>query len=64
MANYRLYFMTGSGNIGGVHEFEAADDDTAVEEAEQKRQLGPMELWCSARKVRHWDSIVDKPSNG
>ena len=64
MANYRLYFMTNSGHIEGVHEFEAINDDTAMDEAEQKRQIGRMELSSNTRKVSHWDSILDKPSYG
>jgi hypothetical protein len=63
MPSYRLYFMADNGHIERLHEFEANDDSIAIGEAEQRRDVGPMELWCNARKVKRWDSILDRPSS-
>ena len=56
MRYYRLYFMDRfSGHIDQFREFEADDDDRAVEIAEKWREDRPMELWNRERKLKHWD---------
>lgn len=53
---YRLYFMDRfSGHIDHFREFEAEDDDSALEIAERWREDRPMELWNRQRKLKHWD---------
>jgi hypothetical protein len=59
MRYYRLYFMDRfSGHIDHFREFEAEDDDSALEIAESWREDRPMELWNRQRKLKHWDSPV------
>ena len=55
MAQYRLRFMDGlSGHVAVVRDFEAASDEEALAEAENRRGSVAMELWCGDRKVRRW----------
>lgn len=57
MPYYRLYFLDGDGShIVERREFEAADDDAAISTCETWQALGPMELWCRDRRVKHWSS--------
>lgn len=56
MGYYRLYFMDRvSGHIDHFREFQAEDDDAALEIAERWRENVPMELWNLERKLKHWD---------
>jgi hypothetical protein len=55
MRYYRLYFMNRtSGHIDQFREFEAEDDDAALNTAESWRDGQPMELWNQDRKLKHW----------
>lgn len=55
MPYYRLYFLDGdSSHIVERREFEAADDAAAATICESWQTLGPMELWCRDRRIRHW----------
>ena len=63
MLNYRLYLLDGSnGRIRDFREFEAQDDAAAIDDAENGRTDGPMELWCRTRKVRNWEGILARQS--
>jgi hypothetical protein len=63
MQSYRLYFLDPqSGRIKDFGEFEAEHDAAAREVAESLRGDGPMELWCSARKVEQWPAVIVPPS--
>jgi hypothetical protein len=54
MKEYRLYVFK-AGRLLWPHEFYAADDASAVAEAEQRLRDGvQMELWQNGRKVRSW----------
>lgn len=58
MRYYRLYFLDRfGGHIDHFREFEAEDDDAAVDIAEAWREDGPMELWNRERKLKHWDEV-------
>jgi hypothetical protein len=58
MDGYRLYFFDPQrGRIQSFREFEAEHDGAALEEADRLRSVGPMELWCHARKVKQWPSL-------
>ena len=62
MADYRLYLLDGrSRHFMDVRAIEAQDDARAIDNAERDRTLGPMELWCSARKVQQWEAIPRQP---
>jgi hypothetical protein len=39
---------------------DAADDTAAIEKAEDKRSLAPMELTCDGRVVRRWDGFPEQ----
>ena len=54
MAEYRLYVVDASGELHMPHEFEAADDDTAIALAAERLDGQQMELWEGGRKVRCW----------
>ena len=57
MAEYRLYVFDGAGTLHFPHEFEAADDASAIKTAEGRWVDGcQMELWDRDRKVRSWSS--------
>ena len=59
MRYYRLYFLDGfSGHIDHFREFEAEDDDAAMEIAERWREDRAMELWNRDRKLRRWERPV------
>ena len=51
MAYYRLYHIKGA-HFAGFDEIEAADDVTAVREAERLKKTGHAELWCGGRKIK------------
>jgi hypothetical protein len=52
VAYYRLYFMNKhSGHIDRFEEFEAIDDESAIERADRHAALAPFELWSGAKKV-------------
>ena len=58
MQSYRLYFLDPqAGHIKTFQQFEAAGDDAALGAAERFRGEGPMELWCSARRVEKWPAL-------
>jgi hypothetical protein len=47
---YRLYLMRGDRFRDAV-EIHAADDASAMEQAEQHKECMPAELWCRGRRV-------------
>jgi hypothetical protein len=52
---YRLYFLDGLGHIEKAHEFEAQDDEAAVQISEAWREgRERMELWQGSRIVKRW----------
>ena len=52
MPTYRLYFMSPrNGHIERFDDFEAPDEDTALELACQKEGAYPLELWFENRKL-------------
>lgn len=60
MRYYRLYFMDRfNGHIDHFREFEADDDQAAMEIAQKWREDRPMELWNLERKLRHWDGPAE-----
>jgi hypothetical protein len=57
LAQYRLYFLHGPDrHISYSHEFEARDDEHAVQVAEAWREGRGAELWTGSRKVKSWES--------
>jgi hypothetical protein len=57
MPSYRLYFIDAkSGHIRNFRAFEADGDGDAIDTCEGWRGDAPMELWCSSRKLEHWQS--------
>lgn len=59
MPGYRLYWMNELGHIEQVGEFHAEDDPSAIAAVERSRGRAPLELWCGARKVKHWDPVPE-----
>jgi hypothetical protein len=58
LAYYRLYFMQPrTGHIVRFQEFEAANDEAAVECAEAQQVSDPMELWSGPRKVARFEAV-------
>jgi hypothetical protein len=60
MPHYRIYFLSSrTGRIERHEEFEARDDDEAVE-AIDAHLLGdrPVELWTGGRKVAQFDTAL------
>jgi hypothetical protein len=56
-AQYRLYFLQGAGRrITFSHEFEAKDDDRAVDIAESWLEGRSAELWTGSRRVKSWEA--------
>lgn len=55
---YRLYFFGGA-EISGVHEFTAADDETAMLVAQNNRKGRKAELWCRDRRIKSWSDGLD-----
>ena len=52
MSIFRLYFMSPhNGHIERFEDFEATDEDAAVELACQREGASPLELWCGGRKI-------------
>jgi hypothetical protein len=47
---YRLYLMRGD-RFRDAIEIHAADDESAMEQAEQRKEALPAELWCRGRRV-------------
>jgi len=47
---YRLYLMRGD-RFRDAIEIHAADDASAMEQAEQRKEALPAELWCRGRRV-------------
>lgn len=47
---YRLYLIRGD-HFRDAIEIHAADDDSALEQAEQMKGDLPAELWCRGRRV-------------
>ena len=47
---YRLYLMRGD-RFRDAIEIHAADDESAMEQAEQRKEAIPAELWCRGRRV-------------
>jgi len=61
--SYRLYFLDAQGrHIKAFQQFEAEDDESAMAAAERFRGEGPMELWCSARRVEKWPALLNPAS--
>ena len=59
MRYYRLYFLDRfSGHIEHFREFEAEDDDAAIDIAEGWADGSPMELWNRERKLQHWEDAA------
>ena len=59
MQSYRLYFLNSQGgHIRTFQQFDAEDDESAIVTAERFRGEGPMELWCSARRVEKWPALL------
>lgn len=55
MGQYRLYYLDSVDRlISGSFEFEAADDEAAVQLAEHVREGRAAELWCGERKLKVW----------
>lgn len=58
MADYRLYFLDATGHIRKAVELECADENEAINLAEDHRQARhhdhAMELWQRARLIRHF----------
>jgi len=52
MRDYSLYFLDHKNHIKDVVDFECADDDQAIEGAEQYRDGRDLELWQRARCVK------------
>ncbi|HMJ93476.1 MAG TPA: hypothetical protein VK472_05200 [Allosphingosinicella sp.] len=60
MPNYRLYRLdAGSGRFLGVVEIQAADDEAAIQEIQQRGYGDSVELWDGGRKVRRIDALAD-----
>lgn len=56
MKDYRLYLLDGfSGHIAEVREFDAPDDDVALQRAQAMGDHRAMELWHRQHKLKHWD---------
>jgi hypothetical protein len=51
MTEYRLYCLNEQGNIGNVHEFEAASDAEAIRDARELKLPVNCELWEHSRMV-------------
>ena len=47
---YRLYLMRGD-RIRDAIEIHAADDESALQKARQRKGSLPAELWCRSRRV-------------
>lgn len=57
LGQYRLYFLDSPAAdrlIADSFEFEAANDDAAIQVAEAKAEGRPIELWRGASKIRSW----------
>ena len=64
MQSYRLYFLDAQGrHIKTFQQFDAEDDGSALEAAERFRSDGPMELWCSTRRVEKWPALLNPMPN-
>jgi len=56
MHYYRLYFIDRlSGHIDHFREFEAEDDEAALDTAHRWQNGQAMELWNLERKLMRWD---------
>jgi hypothetical protein len=56
MFYYRLYFFDRfSGHIDQFREFDAEDDDAAVDLAERWGDGRAMELWNRERRLKRWE---------
>lgn len=56
MKDYRLYLLDEfSGHIDEVREFDAADDQAAIDQALHIGDHRAMELWHRHHKLKHWD---------
>jgi hypothetical protein len=59
MSLYRLYFLDGrSGKIIRFEEFEASDDDHAVDLIEPHIGAGPLELWSGGRRIGQFETAL------
>ena len=54
MLDYRLYFLDDADHIQGVVEFDCADDEQAVAQAESYADGRAMELWRRDRWIRRF----------
>lgn len=55
MAQYRLFFFDGAGHIELAREFEAENDNAAIETAAVWAQRRRVELWERDRRVKRWN---------
>jgi hypothetical protein len=59
MVRYRLYFLDRrTGRIDRYEEFEARDDDHAIDLIEPYVGNTPLELWTGGRKVGQFESAL------
>lgn len=62
MKDYRLYLLDEfSGHIAEVREFDAVDDQAAIDRALQIGDQRAMELWHRNHKLKHWDGRLFFP---
>ena len=50
---YRLYLLTDKAHIASFEEFDACDDDDAIQKADAYTSPRK-ELWCERRRVKQW----------
>jgi hypothetical protein len=59
MSRYRLYFLDSrTGSIDRFEEFEARDDDHALDLIGPRIGDAPLELWSGGRKVGRFESAL------
>ena len=59
MAHYRLYFLDNrTGKIERFEEFEACDDDKALDVIELRIGDQPLELWSGGRKIGQFETAL------
>lgn len=59
MHRFRLFFIDNfTGQILSLIEFEAQDEAEALEFAEERRSLAPMELWTKGGLIKRWGAFA------
>jgi hypothetical protein len=59
MRRYRLYFLDSrTGRIDHFEEFEARDDDHALDLIEPRIGDAPLELWSGGRKIGRFETAL------